>query len=369
MSTLSVCIASGLACLALFGCEPDFSPKETYRVLTSEDPVPKGNRTYGISLSTGEEAFTEAFAHAQEAGVEVVGLNLPWSLIEPEPGHYVDPWDGILAATGFYGDHDIEVILSLAVINTVKWETPEYLRNATCNSPQFITAFQNMLSWVLETLPSHVSIRGISIGNEVNYLLLEEGDWAAYKKFFQAVTGHIHRNYPYIDVGCKTTVKDGLFSEQKEAIVSLNQFSDVVMLNYYPQDEFYHVDNPEDVYAHLRQLGEVFKNRRIWLTEVGYPSGSEFCASNQTLQAHFYHHFFIAWDSASQNIELVVVNWLNDQAPSTIEEWKDYYGDDPALIEYLSSLGLRTRSGERKYAWDQLMHEVEARGWYSDRNP
>jgi hypothetical protein len=58
-----------------------------------------------------------------------------------------------------------------------------------------------------------------------------------------------------------------------------------------------------------------------------------------------------------------VVNWLYDQSPATIEEWKDYYGDTPALVEYLSTLGICNYNGTEKPAFQQIKTETKARNW------
>ncbi len=95
-------------------------------VIPVENPEVKGNRLFGINISENKNGFEDAFSVAQQAGVEVVELNIPWSAIEVSSGQYQDPWNGVIAATAFYGEHQIKLNLSLAVINTVKWEVPSY---------------------------------------------------------------------------------------------------------------------------------------------------------------------------------------------------------------------------------------------------
>lgn len=345
-------------------CENN-SDEESYVVLTPENPVERQDRLFGITISEGQESFETSFQHFRNAGAHIIELNIPWNEIEPEPGIYTDPYQGVLKNTAFYGQNEVEIILTLALIDAVDWEVPEYLSNTSCNSPQFLAAFRNMVDWVISAVPEDVTIRAISLGNEVDLVLQTAEDWEAYGKFMQATASYIHHTYPSIDIGVKTTVKGGVFSDDLGLIQSLNQFSDVVMLNYYPQNANYQVDEPESVYDHVSEIVAAFPGKRIWLTEVGYQSGSDLCGSSQTRQAHFYHHFFSAWDAYHEQIELVIINWMNDQSAETLEDWKAYYGNDPALLEFFSSLGLRTYEGSEKYAWRQLLKEVSVRGWTS----
>jgi hypothetical protein len=253
--------------------------------------------------------------------------------------------------------------LSLAVINTVKWEVPDYLTGVAVNSDKFITAYNNMVDWVVTNMPENVILHSISIGNEVDLVLSTDQEWEDYTKFFQKTAQHIQTNHSEIEVGVKTTVMGGVFTSKKTKIQLLNQYSDVVMLNYYPQDSEFRVLDPEIVTQHYGDIVTAFPNKDIRLTEVGYQSGSEYCGSSEVKQAEFFHYMFKAWDTYNNKIKLVVIDWLYDQSPKIIEEWKDYYGSDPALVEYLSTLGLLNYDGTEKEAWKQVKTEVEARGW------
>jgi hypothetical protein len=115
----------------------------------------------------------------------------------------------------------------------------------------------------------------------------------------------------------------------------INNYSDVVMLNYYPQNHQFQVLDTSIVHAHFADIVTAFPTKDIWMTELGYQSGSNLCASSELKQAHFYHNMFQAWDTQKEHIKLVLINWLFDQSPQLIEEWKEYYGNDPALVEYL----------------------------------
>lgn len=334
----------------------------SYQVIEPQNPKARADRVFGINISESREGFQASFQTAQQAGVQVVELNIPWNAIETSRGRYLDPWDNVLAATAFYAEHNISVLFSLAVINTVSWEIPDYLKNHRPDSETFITAFNNMLNWFFSMVPEQVKIAGISIGNEVDLVLQTTDDWNRYTLFAETAAQHIHKSHPSLPVGVKTTVMNGVLGTDRQKVLTLNRQMDAVMLNYYPQNEQFQVNPPDAVHAHFAEIVNEF-SKPVWVTEAGYQSGSDYCNSSLTKQAQFYHNLFTAWDEHSDHIKLVLIDWLHDQSPETINDWKQYYGDDPALVEYLSTLGLRHYDETEKPAWRQVMAETHARGW------
>jgi len=339
--------------------------EEPYEILKPENIVPKKDRLFGVTISESQAGFDSAFVLAQQAGVQVAELNLPWDIIEEDRGQYVDP-SGWLAATEYYGAAGIQVMLSIAVINTVKRTAPAYLSAYDYDDPEFITAFENMMDWLMTHIPQNVTILGVSIGNEVD-LFLEGDSWDSYTTFYREVVGYLKNKYSLPKYGVKTTIMSGVLGNERSDIQILNQYTDVEMLNYYPQNDSFRVFEPEMVHQHLVEVVGVFRGKKIWLTEVGYQSGSKYCGSSKTMQGHFYHELFKAWDTFNQNISYIQINWLHDQPQEQIEEWKKYYSSsDPAFIEFLSTLGLRNYNNTDKPAWLQLLEETKIRGWKLD---
>ena len=339
------------------------APDEGYEVIPAQSPQPAGDRLFGIGLSESEDGFTSTFNIAMEAGIQIFELNIPWDSIEVSEGVYQDPMGGVFEAIGFFAYYDIDVMLSLAVVNTVQSTVPAYLQNNDWDSPEMIEAFSNLVDWILAEIPQNVTILSISIGNETD-LYLSNDAWEDYIQFIAATSNYIRSTYPGIILGVKNTVTNGVFGEDLSHVQQVNQFTDVVMLTYFPQSPSFQVLDPETVHTHLQQIVSSFPGREIWLNEVGYQSGTEYCASTQTKQAHFYHEFFTAWDTNRQNIKLVLIDWLHDISSEQLAEMEEYYGiSDPGFLEYLATLGLRYHDGTDKYAWPQLLEETHARGW------
>ena len=359
---LKIVFFSALLLLSSCGDEST-APEEGYEVIPAQSPQPSGDRLFGIGITESEDGFSSSFNTAMEAGIQIVELNIPWDSIEVSEGVYQDPMGGIFEAIGFYGYYDIDVMLSLAVVNTVHSTVPDYLQNSDWDSPEMIEAFSNLVDWVLAEIPQNVTIISISIGNETD-LYLSDAAWVDYIQFVAATSDYIRSTYPAITLGVKNTVTNGVLGGDLSHVQQVNQYTDVVMLTYYPQSSTFQVLDPEVVSSHFQQIVSSFPGREVWLNEAGYQSGSEYCGSSLTKQALFYHEFFTAWDENRQNIKLVLINWLHDISSEQLAEMEEYYGiSDPGFLEYLATLGLLYHDGTSKYAWLQLLEETGTRGW------
>ncbi len=359
-------IISFLLILLAAGCSSDSSapeqPPQAYEPIAPVNPQPAGNRLFGITVSESSNGFLADFEVAREAGIQVAEIMLNWNDVETSEGVYQDP-GGILAATEFYKNNDIGLLLTFAVINTVASTVPDYLATHDWDSPEMISAFTQMSGWVLAQLPADLHIVGVAVGNEVNFVLTGD-DWGRYGTFLEEATTQVHTFNPDIKVGVKTTVLNGLFTADGNYIKTLNENTDVVMLNYYLQDNNFQVRAPSLVHNDFAHITSDFPFREIWMTEVGYQSGSENCNSSEDLQAAFYHELFTAWDTRKDFFGLLLVDWLHDASEAQLDEWMAFYGvPGPAFREYLGTLGLRTHDGRDKNAWLQLKAETAPRDW------
>lgn len=333
-----------------------------YVPLVPSTLVERGYRQFGLNISDSTQGFDADFAAAQQTGMQLVALNLSWDDIEPTQGAYRDP-DGIFQAISFYGTYDISVMLYLSVIDTVRRTTPDHLDALPFDSPTLIHAFGDLLDFVFASIPENVGVPGIAIGNEVD-LYLSGQAWDEYISFFAAASDLVRTKAPGVKVGVTTTAMNTVFGSELAEALELNQFSDVIMLNLYPQNRANQVFPPDWIHQGFSLMSAAYPLKPIWLTEIGYQSGGQDCQSSELKQALFYHEFFQAWDQYPSHFPLVIVNWLNDPSQITIDQWAAYYGSsDPAFLEYLATLGLRHHDGTEKPAFPQLVTETMIRGW------
>lgn len=361
-----------------------------YEVVPPADAEPKGDRMFGINMSEGDQGFEGAYADWKQSGAEVIELNIPWNLFYGSgdgtgstTDGFHDPFD-LLASTDRYGTDGVKLALSIAVIDTAGPALPADLDGQSYSAASVTGAFHAFLDELFSNsgpgdvlaIPESVDLVSVSIGNEVDLGDLDtDAKWADYTGFFADAAAYLKNDVGYSGVvGCKTTVMGGVFGGNTDGttggyfqqIESLNEHADVVMLNYYPQDENQQVLEPTIVHDHLASLVAAFSSlgKPIWLMEVGYQSDSRHCGSSEEKQAQFFAEFFAAWDTQREAVETVIVDWLNDQPDWQIEEWKTTYGSDSKpFVAYLSTLGLRDKSGNPKPAWNQVLAELTARGW------
>lgn len=347
----------------LGSCSEDSNETDTvYEIQVPENPVQKGQRKFNIAPSEGISGFPETFAAMQEVGVGLVELNLEWSYFESEEGVYEDP-QGLLQAVGFYADNDIEIGISLATINTVKRTDPMYLNALPYDDPRYINSFNNLMDWILETIPDRVTVDYVSLGNEINYVLEGEQQWDQYRTFMVSAMDHLRKQYPSIKYGAKVTITDGLLGDERDEILDVINISDVAMLNYYPQDHDFKVLDIDEIEVQLEEVINLVAGN-IYFTEVGYQSGSEFCGSSEEKQAEFYHWLFKFWDDYQSKIEFLQIDWMHDISNQALQNYGAYYGStDGPFLEYLGTLGLKNYDESPKLAWEQIKVDAQARGW------
>jgi hypothetical protein len=347
----------------LGSCSQNSEVTETeYEIQTPPNPISKGQRKFNIAPSDGESGFSATFAAMQEVGVDLVELNLEWSYFESEESIYNDP-DGLLQAVGFYADNGIEIGISLATINTIKRTDPPYLNDLPYDDSKYISSFTSLIEWILETIPDRVIVDYISVGNEINYVLQGDEQWDQFKTFMKESITHLRKIYPDIKYGAKTTITDGLLGDETDQILSIIELSDVAMLNYYPQDNRFRVHDLDLIEAQLEQVMHLVDSD-IYLTEVGFQSGMEYCNSSEVKQAEFYHWLFEFWDSHVEKIQFVQFNWMHDISSETLDFYGQYYGStEGPFLEYLGTLGIKNYDETPKLAWKQIKVDANSRGW------
>ena len=337
------------------------NPNNQYEILKSENPIPQGDRIIAIGVSEGRSGFLETFNQMQLAGVGSVELNLGWTYFETDQGVYQDPL-GLLTAIQLYAENNIQLGLSLASINTVRTTHPTYLEGLPMNDPVYVAAFNDLMDWILERLPDNLQLSYISVGNEVD-LFLNEENWPAFQDFLDETKDHLNAIIPGVPIGAKVTVVEGLYGDDREEVLEVIRSSDVAMLNYYPMNNRFEVMDPDVVISDFdRIVSDVSKP--VFMTEIGYQSGNRFAMSSQEMQARFYHNMMNAWDTHQASIPLLQINWMHDKSQSELNDFQAFYGSmDPAFVEFLGTLGLRTYQEEDKLAYVQLLSDLEDRNW------
>ena len=327
------------------------------------DAVPRGSRILSMDVTEAVDGdFNAALQLAKSVGVTAVTLTVYWDEIETAPGVYTPDPNWLEIANLYYPAQEMQVSLTISVIDTDNLRLPPDLAGKPFDDSAVIARFNGLLDYVAAQLPD-LTLKSLAIGNEIDiYLGTDAAQWGAYETFFMETAGHAHALWPTLPVGSKTTF-DGIAGDPAPAIQSINQFSDVVLVTYYPLNADFTVREAATVHDDFQTLTDAFPDQLIYLLEVGYPSGDG-NHSSYAKQTAFIGELFVAWDTHAEQIPLVNYTWQTDMPPDAVKQMADdYHFDSPGFVSYLATLGLRTFDNADKPAFRQVATETEARGW------
>lgn len=332
----------------------------TYESPETLDPQPRGKRTLGIGISDGSIGFNAAFMIAKEAGAEVVEIPTFWDEIETSPGAFSGGW--LPVADAFYPQSNTKISISLNAVDTNKLRLPDDLKDRPFNDPEVIKRYKEFVSFAATQVPNS-EVYFVSVGNEVDiYLGNSNKKWQEYSEFFSAVAPHVRKEFGGAAVGVKMSYHTLI--DLPENGKSIIEVSDVILANYYPfQPESYLMHQPATVYADFKKITEMYPAKKVYFSEIGYPS-SKINGSSELQQALFIKHTFAAWDMYSDQIPFLNFIWLHDISDKDSAGYQEYYGSkNKGFTSYLETLGLRTFDGSDKEAFIELKRAVRERGW------
>lgn len=335
----------------------------------------KGDRTLAWQVDLAEDLdYNSSFNYAQEACMETVHLFYTWNSLEPDANNFNSSFinQTLDAANAYYPPNNTSVELQIAVINTVAKETPNDLNAVSFDSQVMIDRFKVLLDTVFNRLPQ-VKLEALNIGNESdNYFGTNPVAYQEFKVFLDSVTPYAKTKYfnlhgEDLKVGTTLTLH-GLTDPAKATLCkTLNTGRDIISTTYYPLNSDFTMQDPSVVIDDFQDLITEYPdiNTPIYFAECGY-SSSTYCNSSETQQADFYTEVFEAWDMFNDNIKWITIFKTNDWSQAEVDDLGNYYGlSDTTFLEYLRTLGVRTwpGSGDNKVAYEQILCELDARGW------
>jgi hypothetical protein len=325
------------------------------------EPVPKGDRLLGVDVNaTSDVDYWEAFARAQELGMQFTELTLFWDELEPAPGMYDD---SILdAAREFYPSQGIQLALTVAPVDAVVGRMPSDLSAEPLDSDAVIVRFNALLTHVFEQL-TDVDILVLSIGNEVDAYLGDSNSlWTEYETFFVETAAHARNARPGIKVGVKMKYT-GLVDSAAEPADMLNAHADAVLATYYPVNADFTVRPPWQVDEDVGKLVALYPEQELMLLEFGYPT-AQLLNSSEELQQDFIGYTFDMWDHYALWLKAICFSTLHDRPADEVDRLAGYYDrDDELFIAFLSTQGLAYADGTTKLGYDTLDGLARVRGW------
>jgi hypothetical protein len=329
--------------------------------VTDDTIVLKGSRSLAIDVNTeGGKNFDRDFALAQDVGIDRIGLFLAWSVIEPTSGRYDSEWLDI--ADAYYAAAGVMLDLTIAPVNTTKWEFPSDLVGMSFDDRKVIERFKSVVEFALGRLKK-VRVATINIGSEADALFGDDVEqWDSYGRFYREVSAYMRAKYPNILIATEQTF-DGVIGASRERVRSVNGASDIIGVSYYGVSSDGTVKRPADVRSDMGRIIELYPDKPIYFFQYGYPS-SELLGSSEYLQAEFIIESFRVWDAYADQVRLIDFTWLNDTTSDSAKEIGRYYGaSGDYFTEFIRTLGLRATDGREKPAFHALQREARARGW------
>jgi hypothetical protein len=314
----------------------------------SQNAKAKGDRTLEIHINETEDGdYDQAVEKAKATGAESVSLSVFWDEIETAPGTFQPDPNYLEIANQYYPPHDLGVSLVISVLDTTKIRLPDDLKGKALDDPEVITRFKDLLDFIATQIPD-LQLTSLAIGNEIDGVLgQDQKAWNAYHAFLKETSRHARALWPGVPVGTKITY-EGLTGLMQENAQFLNRESDVIMVTYYPLVGDFTVQNPEVVHEDLDQLVRIYPQKKIYITEIGYPT-SPVINSSPEKQASFIREIFAAWDQHADHIPVLSYSWMTDLSPGSVSNLERYYGvSTPALGNFcaLSVCG-HTQVGEK----------------------
>lgn len=368
-SRLSNILIFSAFAIAIAGCETSPPAKATPTPNTEtqptaqyvvENPMPRGTRLLGMDVTEGSIGFERAFALAKEAGLEVIEISVQWDNSESKPGKFTDTW--LKIANQYYPATNTKVALSLNPIDTNNLRLPTHLKNKRFNDPEVVRDYKAWIDFTAALLPNS-AVSYVSIGNEVDiYLGESKNKWQEYSDFFCQVAPYARGKFPKAVIGSEITF-DGTIRWTDKA-QQLNKCSDVALVSYYPFEQGgFLVSEPGTVNSDFKKIVAMYPGKKIYFSEIGYPSGAE-NHSSEAKQAEFIKQTFASWDAYGNQIQLLRFIWMHDLSAKTVADYAKYYGlNDKGFASYLGTLGLRTHDGKDKQGFVALRANTKKRDW------
>lgn len=331
----------------------------------------KGDRILGMDIlnSTETGTFEEDFEKAREFGIEFTGLHLLWNQLEATPESYFDPGDTLSLLGDFCKTNNIKISLTIRPIDLTGKTVPSDLEDVRFNTELMKNRFTKLLDFIFIKMDPSL-LTSLQVGNEIDHYDAsgEHPDfWSDYGSFLFHIRDYLSSKYPGTKLGFTVTLLGSIndINGTSGVFEALSQVVDLVGVTYYPINNDFTVMNTAVVEQHLDAIVDKFKNKIIYMQEVGYQT-SAVCNSSESKQAQFICNFFHSWDKHSDVIKLVEFVRLNDVSTTLAEDMADPYGiSDERFIEYLRTLGVISHDGKGNYkqGFLTLKQHANIRGW------
>ncbi len=297
------------------------------------------------------ETFDHAVAQVLQIGGTATSLSLMWDEGETADGTAITSPDWPAIANSYYPGVPLDLTLTFSVIDTVADRRPADLKALPWDDPRVIARFLAYADRVLDKMPD-LTLRAISVGNEVDATLTTPQDIAAFARFLTAARSHIAARLPGLAFGTKLTFA-GL-AQTPDSLHPLISAGNALMLTYYPLTGDFHTRTLSDIAPNLDLMVTHAPGKPVYLMEAGFPSNGCGTDPGPATQAAFIttHLRETALRPAFHHLS---ITFLTDLPPDSTDDLAACHRTDVACFRrYPGSIGLRNHDGTDKPAMTAL---------------
>lgn len=303
-------------------------------------PFPKG----GENATPKDQ--TNAMKMCVDAGVTGIFYGGTWADLEPSKGSYQLTQ---LGKTLKYAPK-LTRFLGVQVFDITTKNMPSDLTKSKLDSPKVVSRFGQLMARLKKTTGGNIAY--FSIGNEADvYLAKHPKEVDSFMKFFALAKKEVVKTFPGCKVGITLRAENLLNGKEPSALAKqLLAESDVVMLNYYPMEN-YKPKKPQQIEKDMETLTKIADGKSIVFQEIGYPSSPKLGSSDKN-QADFME---LAFKELRKNSQVEFANFfaLHDLTPAICDYLADHYTiSSKNYRQVMQSLGLRRSSGKARSSWE-----------------
>jgi len=300
------------------------------------------------------------------AGVNFFLFGGNWADLEPSPGTFdfggklVQPLTEMLARYPQFAGFGFVI----NVLNGSSRLTPADLDDLPFDDPDVLERLDALID-ALAAEPLSAKLGYIVVGNEVDSMLADPADAAAFVTFYKRAVNRIHLKLPTVKVSTIVS-SGGATGRTPKLFADLSALSDFVTYTYYPiagtATGTWVMRPTSEVKSDLDWLAALACDKPFAFTEIGYSSSIDI-GSSESQQADFVREVFADLDTYRRQGRLTFVQYesLYDLPPDTCDAYtiQDSTVAD-SICTFLRSLGLRSYDTDvPREAWDAFIEGID----------
>ena len=330
----------------------------------SPPPTPQSPPLIG-TFPLGPVGFHALMDLVTGAGVNFFLFGNDWARLEPSPGTFdfgpslVQPLTDMLAGYPQFAGFGFLIY----PFNGSSRLTPADLGSLPFDDPSVLARFDALID-ALAAEPLSAKLGYILVGNEVDSVLTDPADVAAFVTFYERAVNRIHLKLPKVKVSTIVSA-DGAMARTPKLFADLSALSDFVAYTYYPTASTatgtWVMRPTSEVKADLDWLAALACDKPFAFTEIGYSSSIDL-GSSESQQADFVREVFAGLDTYRQQGRLAFLHYesLYDLPPETCDAYSiQNSAVADSICTFLRSLGLRSYEDVPRQAWDAFIAAID----------